>query len=450
MQTHTRYSNETRENLDHYLSKAGIHMYAKNAGSSEGAVWETPEYTATLRLTDLTRTNPIDYALFEYYPGIMVRVSKSDKDNIDIPCYKNVAAYCAEFIKPTYGAMEVSREHRDVYFKFELPVKENALSESTIAALERRAAEVISQHRENLMFLANTHIPYKKFRKLIQNDKSIVNLVDDDHTDETVNADMFLASLDSIRAHLEKHSNHNIVAESVDEAGNPTWKCEIFTGRDHYFLDLSADQRSGMLVLRAMDGPKSIPVDADARREVAAYLAGTSSIRKVGYLWSGNDTEGMCCVTNASMVDGVIGGETIELIEGLMLKSLYDIRSKACALAFGEEADEDDDIGSPSRFDMLRKMLGNDDDDCDDNDSDDDDTPKMPFMGGHMPNFSSMMADVLARVKGSRDGQAIDAPSAMPDVNDEPDDGDADDESDGSFMDSFESCEPDSSCAEGA
>lgn len=122
MQTHTRYSNETRENLDHYLSKAGIHMYAKNAGSSEGAVWETPEYTATLRLTDLTRTNPIDYALFEYYPGIMVRVSKSDKDNIDIPCYKNVAAYCAEFIKPTYGAMEVSREHRDVYFKFELPV----------------------------------------------------------------------------------------------------------------------------------------------------------------------------------------------------------------------------------------------------------------------------------------------------------------------------------------
>ena len=437
MKNHTRFSKETRDNLEQYLSRTGGHMYAKNAGSSEGAVWERPEFTATLRLTDLTHTNPIDYALFEFFPGIMVRLSKSDKGKIDIPCYKNVAAYCAEFIKPGFGVMEVSPEHRDIYFKFEIPIRENAVSESTVEVLERRATEVITQHRENLAFLANTYIPYNKFRELIQHSKKTLEIAKDNTVIFPANARMFNASLDSIRRHLEKHSGHNIVAESVDESGNPTWKCEIFAGRDHYFLDLSADQSTGMLVLKAMDGPKNIPIDTDTRREVAAYLAGTSSIRKVGYLWSGDDTEGMSCVTNASLIDGVIGGDTIELMEGLVLKSLDDVRAKVYALAYGEEMEDDSKIGGSSRLDTLRKMLGKDDDD---GDSDDGDAPEMSFCGGRSLNFSSMMADVLARAKGSREDHdddisalMLDAPDGL-DESDDDDDGDANN-SDGGLAD---------------
>ena len=431
MNNHTRFSKETLQNLEHYLSRTGGHMYAKNAGSSEGAVWERPEFTATLRLTDLTHTNPIDYALFEFFPGIMIRVSKNDKDKIDMPCYKNVAAYCAEFIKPGFGVMEVSPEHRDVFFKFDFPIRENTLSESTIEAMERRATEVFNQHRENLTFLANTFIPYKKFRELFLIVNKANEVVKDNVSVDPENARMFSASLDSIRRHLEKHSGHNIVAESLDKAGNPTWKCEIFTGRDHYFLDLSANQRTGMLTLKAMDGPKSIPIDVDTRREVAAYLAETSSVRKVGYLWSGDDTEGISCVTNASLIDGVIGGDTIELMEGLMLKSLDDVRAKANALAYGEEMEDDGRASGTSRLEMLRKMLGKDDDD---DDSDDGGKPDTPFGGGRSLNFSSMMADVLARAKGSHEDHDDDISDLTLDTSDgldEPDDDDSDAENSG-------------------
>lgn len=428
MKKHTSHSQETYENLKQHILGKGGHFYAKKAGSSEGAVWEFHECTGTLRLTDLTHTNPFDYALFEFYPGIMVRDSRNNENTIDNSCYKNVAAYCAEFIKPGFGVMEVSRDHRDIYFKCELPIRENALSVSTIESIEKRALEVITQHRDNLTFLANTYVPYKIFRKFIQQNEQFHNETENGKTSAPEISQFFYASLDSIRNHLEKHSNHNTVAESVDESGNPTWKCEIFTGRDHYFLDLCADQQTGMLIMKAMDGPKNFPIDVDSRREVAAYMAETSSIRKVGYLWCGDDNEGMCCVTNASLVDGVIGSDTIELMEGLLIKSLDDARVKAYALAYGEEMEASEKESGLPRLDMLRKMLGKEDED--DDESADDDEPKLPFDGRRPFDFSGMMADVLSRVKRSHKDQEADDSEASADTIDdlfEPDDEDNDD-----------------------
>jgi hypothetical protein len=131
-------------------------------------------------------------------------------------------------------------------------------------------------------------------------------------------------------------------------------------------------------------------------------MAENSSVRKVGYLWCGDDQEGMCYVTTASLVDGVIGGETIELIEGLLLKNLDDVRAKAYALAYGEEVEDDGKVSDTSRLDSLRKMLERD---RKDSDSDDDDEPHMPFGSGRPLDFSSMMADVLARTRGAHEDQ---------------------------------------------
>ena len=56
-----------------------------------------------------------------------------------------------------------------------------------------------------------------------------------------------------------------------------------------------------MLIMKAMDGPKNFPIDVDSRREVAAYMAETSSIRKVGYLWCGDDNEGIPILLSGSV-----------------------------------------------------------------------------------------------------------------------------------------------------
>lgn len=356
---------ETLKNLEAYLGETGCPMYRKLAGSSEGAIWEREEYLADLRLTDMTPEGPIDYALLRLYPGISVPEAYRAQ----------VVQYIQNYMVTDIGGLVVDDEHGgDLIYSVQTPMIENAITAETFRTMESFAAQLLRKHLPALEALAGGNLPDSL---PTQNTAPV--------PEDKLGEEQIKAFADGIRNYLVGESNHNAISEYTDKNGLPHWRCELYTSSSHYFLDIAL-HRSGIATVKLRHGARGILVPPAFRRAMARYLNGCSAPRKVGFLWVGNDREGVTDVANISMLDGPIGGKTLHELESILLTAFCRIGDQAAAVARGMAPTEDE--GAEERLHKLRGMLPRlpgmpglldqlrgtttDDDEDDDDDGDDD------------------------------------------------------------------------------
>lgn len=336
MKRMTEISNKTMENVERYVRQTGSKLYKKLAGSSEGAFWKRKDYTVNFRMTDVIYDGPINWALFQAHLSIAP---------VKMEYYDAVAAYLEECVHPVLGSMQVD-EHGDVYYKVELPLCDQPISEKTLEALETHWAEQIEMHRSNIESIAT--LGYMTEFRAPRCSDGAVELCPQD------NRAVIERNAESIRKHFIHHSGHNAVSESVDTLGYPCWVNEIYMGDDHYMLEISVSP-DGFVVFKMMYGVGST-VQKASRPRVAAFLMKESAKRKIGYMYTGNDVEPMCCMTTACLLDGPIGRNTIIHIESMLIKDLLDIREEFEVISHGAATSQTAENGNHA----------NDDDDDDD------------------------------------------------------------------------------------
>ena len=391
-------ANQTIQNLKTYLAETKCPMYVKSAGSSDGAVWERKEYVANMRLTNLVG-HEIDYAIFEVYPG--VETSKAH--------YPLVSEYLQSLI-PQIGAFEANYEHGDVFFKVALPIRDYPLSIETFRVLEEQFVKEIRAHSTTLLAFANGYMP-----------DNLGGLLPTPECESpfTQNQEFILNAAASIREHLVVHSNHNIIAEDHD-GELPAWRCEIFTGDEHYFLHILL-HAEGFATFKMMAGTRGILVQPPYRRMAGAYLDKQSAIRKVGHFWTGTETEGVSASTTISLREGLIRSERIEQIEAILIKSLRDVCHDVRLLANGivpssEAMDEKHEEEEPAeRLKRLRRMIlagramVHDKEEYDDNDEDHDESDESDDMLGYpFGNAGIDFASLLSKARCSEDADVKD------------------------------------------
>lgn len=325
---------ETLKNLEAYLSETGCTMSRKLAGSSEGALWERGEYLADLRLTDMTSDGPIDYALLRLYPGI----------SVPEPYRAQVVQYIQNHMATGIGGLVVDDEHGgDLIYNVQTPMIENAVTAETFRTLEGYAARLLRMHRPTLEALAGGNLPDS-----LSFDTAVPE------PEDKLNEEQIRTFADGIRSYLVDNSNHNAVSEYTDKNGLPHWLCEMYTSSNHFFMDIAL-HRSGIATLKLRHGARGILTPPPYRRAMAKYLNDCSAPRKVGFLWVGNEQEGVTDVANISMLDGPIGKKTLEELEGILVTAIRHIDGNAAALARGMAPTADED--SDERLQKLRGML---------------------------------------------------------------------------------------------
>lgn len=352
---------QTLANLECYLAESGCHMSRKLAGSSEGALWERDAYLADLRLTDMTKDGPVDYALLRLYPGISVPEAYRAQ----------VVQYIQNYTVTGIGGLVVDDEHNgELIYSVQTPMIENAITVETFRALESFAARLLRMHRPALEALAGGNLPDS-----LPSETTVPEL------ESSLDEEQLRAFADGVRTYLVSKSSHNAVSEYTDEDGLPHWLCELYTSSNHYYMDIALC-RNGIATVKLRHGARGILTPPAYRRAMARYLNGCSAPRKVGFLWVGNDREGVTNLANISMLDGPIGEETVEELQGIMGTAIRNIGDQAARLACGmvpaEESEPMNRLpklpgmlpGMPGLLDHLRGsiMAGADDDDDDDDD----------------------------------------------------------------------------------
>lgn len=355
---------ETLKNLEHYLNETGCAMYRKLAGSSEGAMWQREDYLANLRLTDLTKDGPIDYALLELSPGI----------SVPKPYRAQVAQYIQTYMISDIGGLVVDGEHDgELIYNIQTPMIENAITAETFRVLENFAARQLRMHRPALEALAGGNLP-----------DSLPSEAVAPELEDKLSEEQLRAFAGGIRSYLVNKSSHNAVSEYSDENGLPHWLCELYVSSDHYFMDIALS-RSGIATVKLRRGARGILTAPAYRRAMAKYLNDCSAPRKVGFFRVGSGCEGVTNLANISMLDGPVGEKTMDELEGVLITSLFRTSEQTARLAHGmapeKEEDEEDTAeklrgmlpklpAMPGLLDHLRGsiMAGADDDDDDDDD----------------------------------------------------------------------------------
>ena len=359
MENYNYTVNQTIENLKSYLAETECRMFEKTAGSSKGAVWERDAYVVNMRLTNLVG-HEIDYVIFEAFPGIVTTKVH----------YPLVSAYIQR-LTPRFGAFQADFEHGDIFFKVAVPIRDYPLSVETFRMLEEQFDKEISAHNTALLALANGYLPdnLDELKPVLAYESS------------PTQSQAFILNADSIREHLEERSNHNIIAEDRD-GELPSWKCEIFTGEEHYFMHVKI-LNEGFATFKMMPGTRGILVQPPYRRMAGFYLDKESAIRKVGHFSIGNETEGVNVSTAVSLREGPVKSECIERIVAILINSLRDVCHDVRPLAngivpFSKVPDKKPEEDPAERLKRLRQMIHSrramihhEDSDEEDNDTED-------------------------------------------------------------------------------
>ena len=309
--------------------------YKKMEGSSYGGVrYELYDelcnrsYSVDIRLVE--KHNAL---VFEMYPGIHVASQEY------IP---SVALYCQE-IKTSLGTVNVDRTHRDVKFHAETSYEENPVTEITIEVLERVGIEVLRKHYENLSKLASGRV------------LDLEKVEEIGEICEEIQECELEANIENIRDFLKHRSHHNAICESLSESGETKFCCNILTEEDSFMLDITF-KRNGFMVLRGNYGENAMVVAKPYRYGVADYLNEQNAKHMYSTLYIGDDSQGVYGEISTSLLDGIIGDDTIEFLEHILLKTLrdsaYPIQKLSAGIMPREQESEEDEMKE-----MLKKAL---------------------------------------------------------------------------------------------
>lgn len=325
----------TLKGITERLTKLEGPKYKKLEGSSYGGVlYEINDELCNRSLAVDIRVVPKHNALiFEMYPGINV----GSKDFIP-----GVALYCQK-IKTSLGSVNVERTHRDIKFRAETCYVDNPVTERTIETLEKVGMEVLEKHYENLNKLATG-------RTL-----ELENVEEDERTSEENPEYELEANVGNVRDYLMNRSHHNAICESLSEDGEAKFCCNILTESEAFKLEV-VFEKNGILTFRANYGENAMLVAEPYRYGVADYLNEQNAKHMYSTLYIGDDSQGVYGEISTSLLDGVIGDETIEFMEHVLLKSVRDSAHAVQMLSVGimprEEEEEENALDA-----MLKKAL---------------------------------------------------------------------------------------------
>lgn len=327
------YAAATMENIHRFLLSKNCPAARKEAGTSEGWVYQLPECFVNIRVD-----KDIEYLIFEAYPGITMLS----------PYFPLVAHYC-QSCHLALGSWQASLDHGDVYFHMETAMVESAVTEDTLQVMETVALQAIQRDATALEALAHGIIP--------DIDQNLpCDSLPDFMTLERKH--LIDSSTEAIDDYLKRRSRYNIVARNIDAEDALEWVCEVLIQKERWRLEIHMDMGLCFLTMKAYPGLNGMVVHPPYRWATASYCTKQNDGKKICFISVGDDEKGCHGYLNTSLLDGIVTGKTIGDMDQILLAFVHSHRQDLELIGHGMFPMK---IGgeqvSHSRLNQMKEML---------------------------------------------------------------------------------------------
>ena len=295
----------TKKEILSYLEEKEGKIYEKQEGSAyQGYLkeWYDEEsgrtYLIDIRMTDL------DMVIYRVLPGIHVA------DKAYIPA---VAKYFQD-LECELGILSVSRDYPDVVYRTQMCMKEVAITKVALEIVEEEAIGIFRKHFVNIEKLAHGKmVGILRRRRKSQKPKKV----------ESVSYDK-KGNYEKLEEYLTKISRHNEVCKNLNEKSECVYSCQVVAERNRFRLQYNLTD-NGFLVIKAFHGEKGLVIREEYKYGVADCMNDKNARYDYGSLHIGDEKDGVYCCIHTPIHGGVIGVETIRIMERIVLLILNEV-----------------------------------------------------------------------------------------------------------------------------
>lgn len=307
------------------LSKAVIERVLQDMGRTAYEKMEKSPYEGFIyevRDSENERTFNVDIRfkepeafMFAVFPGIHIC------DRAFLPA---VTLYCQQIVTE-FGFVGVNADHLNIEYRVESVIKENPVCQETLEIYEHEALRILNLHYENLINLASGRV--LAIKPVDNQDLKSSGL------SKPMSETAYESSVQSIRDYLCEKAGHNAVCEKIGPQGADFYS-HILTGKESYHMKFCVS-RYGILTVITEYGEKALVVPEAYQYAVSEYINEKNSRHIFTCLSMGNKDNGVHYRMSTSLLDGIAGEETLEVMESISVNALSECIAEIEQLAAG-------------------------------------------------------------------------------------------------------------------